>query len=82
MEVPGLGWLDYDPNANWGEASPTLWVTTVITKGSALGTKDSSAVQHGGKEILFLPSLEQWFLPEQFEMSLRPLVQRLQRKAS
>ena len=36
-EVRGLGWLDYDKafrklaeddhKANWGEASPTLWVT-------------------------------------------------------
>ena len=60
-EVPGLGWLDYDkafrklaeddPNVNWGEGSPTLWVTTVITKGSALGSKDSSAAQQGGKKF-------------------------------
>ena len=31
-------------------ASPVLWVTTFITKGSALGTKDSVAAQQGVKE--------------------------------
>ena len=49
-EVPDLGWLDYDkafrdlaeddPSVRWGEASPTLWVTTVITKGSLQGPRD------------------------------------------
>ena len=54
-EVPGLGWLDYDkafrklaeddPGVSWGEASPTLWVTTVITKGSLQGPRDPPASQ-------------------------------------
>ena len=54
-EVPGLGWLDYDkafqklaeddPSGSWGEASPMLWVTTVITKGSLQGPRDPAASQ-------------------------------------
>ena len=49
-DVPGLGWLDYDkafqklaednPTVKWGEASPTFWVTTVITKGSVTGSRE------------------------------------------
>ena len=62
-EVPGLGWLDYDkafrklaeddPSASWGEASPTLWVTTVITKGSLQGPRDPPASQGSIVSYLF-----------------------------
>ena len=72
-EVPGLGWLEYDkafrklaeddPTANWGEASPTLWVTTVITKGSVQGIKDSSVFQQGTKEILYCHRWNNGFCP-------------------
>ena len=54
-DVPGQGWLDYDkafrklaednPIVNWGEASPTLWVTTVITKGSVKGSREPHTAQ-------------------------------------
>ena len=43
-DVPGSSWLDYDvafrkhvvdnPSSNWREVIPTLWMTTVLIRGS------------------------------------------------
>ena len=43
-DVQGSGWLEYDaafhkqvvnnPSENWGEVTPTLWMTTVLNQGS------------------------------------------------
>ena len=62
-EVPLLGWLDYDkafrklaeddPSVSWGEASPTLWVTTVITKGSLQGPRDPPVSQGSNVSYFF-----------------------------
>ena len=57
-DVPGSGWLDYDvafrkhvvdnPSSNWGEVIPTLWMTTVLTRGS----QPQDPIQHQPKSSL------------------------------
>ncbi len=57
-EVPGLGWRDYDlafcksaaekPPTNWGEASPTLWVTSVLSKKGSTSVPDKSSPSSSG----------------------------------
>ncbi len=45
-DVLGAGWLDYDQafkkETDWGQLIPTLYVTTVLTKG-ATGSGSTSA---------------------------------------
>ena len=61
-DVPGSGWLDYDvafrkhvvdnPSSNWGEVIPTLWMTTVLTRGSHLQESKEGNLQHPPKSNL------------------------------
>ena len=61
-DVPGSGWLDYDvafrkyvvdnPSSNWGEVIPTLWMTTVLTRGSQPQESKEGNLQHQPKSNL------------------------------